>query len=510
MANEISSTRPSASIPNAPRPAAPSSSNVLELLQALPAQLKAGDSTQAQVLALREAQQAFQVLLRLSLPNGQTRTLEAQTTQPIAVGNTLTVTALSAQQLTFNLLGNDKAAIANRIDTALLTPGTLLQGKVTQVEANPQGGFKIIISVSNSALAGQQLQLDSAKSLQLNSLLSARIDSAQQLTFQPHSLRLEPLAISQELKTQFSQQGSLQQLFQGLNTISSSNISPETQKFIQQLLSSMPELSQLTDPKKLAQALLNSGAQLENRLASGALDGSQQDIKANLLRLIGQLLPLLPSSNPSLAASQSAILSQALPSLIREQLLGGAKGQLREQALRFPLPSGLLQSLDNPDDLGAMLRLAAAAVSRLQTHQLSSLGQTQTNADGTQVTVWQLEVPARDQQHMVPIQLKFQHEQTAQQQSEKSASSLWKIDLSFDLEPLGPLHIQASLQDGSISSQLWAQQSATVEFIDHELNNLRDRLLAIGLTVKDLTCHQGTPPQGAKTALQQRWIDDLA
>ena len=510
MANEISSTRPSASIPNTQRPAAPANTNVLQLLQALPAQLKVGDSAQAQVLAVRAAQQAFQVLLQISLPSGKQSIIETQTTQPIVAGNTLTVTALSAQQLTFNLLSNDKAAIATRIDTTLLAPGTLLQGKVTQVEANPQGGFKIIITVNNSALAGQQLQLDSPKSLPLNSVLSARIDSAQQLTFQPLSTRLEPLAINQELQTQFKQQGSLQQLFQGLNTILSSNASPETLKAIQQLLSSMPELSQLGDPKKLAQALLNSGAQLESRLANGAQDSAQQDIKANLLRLIGQLLPLLPSSNIGLAASQSAMLSQAMPSLMREQLLAGTKTQLREQALRFPLPSGLLQSLDNPDDLGAMLRLAAAAVSRLQTHQLSSLGQTQVNSDGSQVTVWQLEVPARDQQHLVPIQLKFQHEESAQQQSEQAVVSVWKIDLSFDLEPLGPLHIQASLQDGCISSQLWAQQSATVEFIDHELKNLRDRLLAIGLTVKDLTCHQGTPPQGAKTALQQRWIDDLA
>ena len=75
MANEISSTRPSASIANTQRPAAPVNANSLQLLQALPAQLKVGDSTQAQVLALREAQQAFQVLLKLSLPNGNYRTL---------------------------------------------------------------------------------------------------------------------------------------------------------------------------------------------------------------------------------------------------------------------------------------------------------------------------------------------------------------------------------------------------------------------------------------------------
>ena len=235
-----------------------------------------------------------------------------------------------------------------------------------------------------------------------------------------------------------------------------------------------------------------------------------RSIKASLLRLIAQLAPMLPNSNPTLAASQSALLSQALPGLLRDQLLGNTQTQLREQAMRFPLPTRILQSLDNPNDLGSLLRLAAAAVSRLQTHQLSSLGQTHTTNEGTQVTVWQLEVPARDQHHIVPLQIKFQHEEAAQKKQSEPSVPVWKVDLSFDLEPLGPLHIQASLQGSSISSQLWAQQSATAALIDQELSHFRDRLLGIGLTVKDLTCHQGSPPQGNKTTLQQRWIDDLA
>lgn len=510
MASEIPSARPASSVPNLQRPAAATANPVLQLSSTLPAQLSIGDSTQAQVLALREAQHSFQVLLRLSLPNGQHSTIEAQTSQPLTAGHTLNVTALSAQQLSFSLASAAQAAIATRIDTALLAPGTLLEGKVTQVEANPQGGFKIIISVINSALAGQQLQIDSPKSLPLNSLLSARIDSAQQLTFQPLSTRLEPLAINQELQTQFSQQGSLSQLFKGLDAISLSNLSPDAQKTLQQLLNGLPELSQLLDPKKLAHSLSNSGTQLESRLLSGNFDAIHQDLKANLLRLIAQMTPMLPNSNPTLATAQSALLSQALPALLREQLLSNSQAQLREQALRFPLPGRLLQTLDNPNDLGALLRLAAAAVSRLQTHQLASLGQTHTNSEGTQITVWQLEIPTRDQQHIVPLQIKFQHEQAAQKKTDEPTVPVWKIDLSFDLQPLGPLHIQASLQGASISSQLWAQHNATAELIEHELSHLRDRLLAIGLTVKDLTCHQGVPPQGAKTRLQQRWIDDLA
>ena len=52
------------------------------------------------------------------------------------------------------------------------------------------------------------------------------------------------------------------------------------------------------------------------------------------------------------------------------------------QALNFPLPARLLQNLDADADLETLLRLAAAAVSRLQTHQLSSLAQTQVGPEG--------------------------------------------------------------------------------------------------------------------------------
>lgn len=352
MASEIPSTRSTPSTSNLQRPSVQANAPVLQLHSNLPAQLKAGDSTQAQVLALREAHNAFQVLLRLSLPNGGSSTIEAHSNQPFAVGNTLNVTALSAQRLSFNLLPSAQAAPAGRIDTTLLPPGSLLEGKVVKSEVNPQGGFRITVNVTSSALSGQQLQIDSPKSLPLNSLLNARVDGAQQLTFQPLTTRLDALAIHQELQTQFSQQGSLSQLFKGLNTILAGSLSPALQKSVEQLLGSLPPLSQLTDSKKLIESLLNSGGQLESRLLSGT----------------------------SFASSQSAVLSQALPGLLREQLLRSYQAQLREQALRFPLPSRLLQTLDNPNDLGALLHLAAAAISRLQTHQLASLGQTHRTA----------------------------------------------------------------------------------------------------------------------------------
>jgi hypothetical protein len=46
--------------------------------------------------------------------------------------------------------------------------------------------------------------------------------------------------------------------------------------------------------------------------------------------------------------------------------------------------------------------------------------------------------------------------------------------------------------------------------ISRELGHLRERLIASGLNVGELACNQGTPAQGPRTKLEQRWIDETA
>ena len=110
----------------------------------------------------------------------------------------------------------------------------------------------------------------------------------------------------------------------------------------------------------------------------------------------------------------------------------------------------------------------------------------------------------------MPLQVKIQHEEPAPSGKQDPKEALWRIDLAFDLDPLGPLQVQAQLAHGSLSSQLWAERASTAGLIDRELGNLRERLVAAGLTVSDLVCSQGTPPQGPKTSLEQRWVDETA
>ena len=130
--------------------------------------------------------------------------------------------------------------------------------------------------------------------------------------------------------------------------------------------------------------------------------------------------------------------------------------------------------------------------------------------EGNLLTTWQLELPMRNQHDVVPLQVKLQREESGAEKRKEQKEVLWRIDLAFDLAPLGPLQVQAQLLRGSLSSQLWAERAETALLIDQELDNLRQRLLGAGLEVGELSCRQGMPPQGPKTHLEQRWVDETA
>ena len=115
------------------------------------------------------------------------------------------------------------------------------------------------------------------------------------------------------------------------------------------------------------------------------------------------------------------------------------------------------------------------------------------------------------------MQIKFQREETPKKQQPQERrderepkQQLWRVELAFDMEPLGPMQIQAQLIKGSLSGQLWAERPYTASLIENNLVALRQLLLASGLNVGDLDCHHGKPPQGPQTRLEQRWVDETA
>ncbi|MDI3273063.1 flagellar hook-length control protein FliK [Pseudomonas sp. AL03] len=501
------------------------SGDLLKLLTPVEGLITAGQTAKAEVLSLKQADQTFQLLLKVTLDSGRQTTVQATSTQPLPQGTSLAITQPSAGNLAVTVQQAIASSVATltRIDTAQLPVGTLLQGKVLTSQVMPQVPgqptvFRSMVSLLNTALSGSTLSIDSPTPLRIGTLLSALVQDTQTLKFVPLSSRQEQLAVTHQLASQQSRQGSLDGLLKLLQNLPSSNqTSSDLRAAVDALLAGLPDVQQLSTPKGLAQALANSGLFLEAKLLSGQNPTLAPDMKGDLLKLIAQLTPGLPANTHLNAIMAANTLAQAMPNFVRSAL--GMLGQVsaKTQPTSFPLPERLLQSMDGEGDLEHLLRLAAAAVSRLQSHQLSSLEQTGVTDDGRLMSTWQLEIPMRNLQDIVPLQVKFQREEAPEkeQQSERRderepKQQLWRVDLAFDMEPLGPLQIQAQLIQGSLSSQLWAERPYTANLIERNLVELRQRLLASGLNVGDLDCHLGTPPQGPQTRLEQRWVDETA
>ncbi len=516
---------------------------VLKLMEPREGLLSSGQVASAEVVSLKQLGQDFQLLLKLTMDNGRQTTLPVSSSLPLTPGTSVNVAQGSADTLTISVQDLQKAATNSltSIDTRQLPAGTLLQGKVltTQVAAQnvaqlagqspgqSSGGaqpanYRSIVILLNTALAGTSLTVDSPQPLRVGSLLSAQVQNSQALNFVALPNRLDELALAQQLSTQQSRQGSLQGLITALQNLpppaDGDNLSPSLRASIEQLLADLPDVPQMTTAKGVAQALNASGLFMEPRLLAGQNPTLVPDMKANLLRLITQILPGLPDSVSYSAAAAGNTLARAMPSVLRSAF--GTLGLVAppSETINFPLPPRTLGHPENKDDLEMLLKLAAGAISRLQSHQLGGLEQTRTHADGTQVTTWQMEIPMRNAHDIVPLQVKVQREETPERdehadtpaQEAREREKLWRLELAFDLEPLGPLHVQAQLIAGSIASQLWAEREGSAEFISSELGNLRARLVACGLNVKELECNRGVPPQGPRAVLEQRWIDENA
>ncbi|AWA38632.1 flagellar hook-length control protein FliK [Pseudomonas sp. 22105] len=513
--------------PTTPATVRPQVGELLKLLTPVDGLIAAGQSAKAEVLSLKQADQTFQLLLKVTLDSGRQTTVQATSNLPLPQGTSLAITQPSAGNLAITVQQAIASSVATltRIDTAQLPVGTLLQGKVLTAQVLPQVPgqptvYRSMVSLLNTALSGTTLSIDSPQPLRIGTLLSALVQDSQTLKFLPLSNRQEQLAVSQQLVSQQSRQGSLDGLLKMLQSLppATDQTSQDLRAAVDKLLANLPDVQQLSTPKGLAQALANSGVFLETKLLTGQTPTQAPDMKADLLKLIAQLTPGLPGNTNLNAIIAANTLAQALPSFVRNAL--GMLGQVSAKPVpsSFPLPDRLLQSLEGEGDLEHLLRLAAAAVSRLQSHQLSSLEQTGVTDDGRLLSTWQLEIPMRNLQDIVPLQVKFQREEAPEKQEaneqrrdeREPKQQLWRVDLAFDMEPLGPMQIQAQLISGSLSSQLWAERPYTASLIENNLSALRQRLLDSGLNVGDLDCHLGTPPQGIQTRLEHRWVDETA
>lgn len=492
---------------------------ILQALQSLEDLIPPGSTATAEVLATRPAGQNFQFLLQLQLAQGGSVLLTTQSpTNNLPVGSQLLVSTLGSTQLAVllqSLEGDAPPPPLQQLDLRQLPVGTTLQLRVLSNLLQQQPGtaptYEVIAKALSSNLEGRQLKLESARPVPVGSLLTVVIKDSQEVTVLPMAQRLDQLDIDRQLQGQGQRQLSMNALLQWLEDVPEADLPPSVGAALKSLLANLEHTEALTTAQGWTRALARSGLQLEQQLLDRSGPDLQEDFKANLLRLVDRLLASVPGDalrNPQVAVQTA---QQNLPDALRRALGDAATANRQPTALDFPLGERDGRGLSAANaELDELLQLATGVIARLQTHQLASLAQTQVLPDGYYLSTWQTEIPWRDGERLGAVQVRFQEERPPPDSRGEARDSLWKVELAFDLAPLGPLQVRAQLASGRLSSEFWAEKGATATLIDTELPHLRDRLLAAGFVVGDLSSRQGRPARNPRTSLEQRWIDDTA
>ncbi|PTT97884.1 flagellar hook-length control protein FliK, partial [Pseudomonas sp. HMWF031] len=206
------------------------SGELIKLLTPMEGLIDAGQTARAEVLSLKQADQTFQLLLKVTLDSGRQTTVQATSNQPLAQGTSMVVTQPSASNLAVTVQQAIASSVATltRIDTGQLPVGTLLQAKVLTSQVLPQAPgqatvFRSMVSLLNTALSGSTLSIDSSQPLRIGTLLSALVQDTQTLKFMPLSSRQDQLAVTQQLVDQQSRQGSLDGLLKLLQDLPDSD-----------------------------------------------------------------------------------------------------------------------------------------------------------------------------------------------------------------------------------------------------------------------------------------------
>lgn len=227
------------------------------------------------------------------------------------------------------------------------------------------------------------------------------------------------------LRTTLPQQQPLQAVFDALHIFTQSPASTHLPvpalALLRQLYAQMPGRADLADGEGLRRALQDSGVLLERKLAEGA--APERDLKANLLRFLSTL---------------------------------------------------------DPQRDEAPAKLVAAALARVELHQLNALTQP------TQGLT--IELPLRRDDGVEVLKFKVERDAAAGAEEPRA----WTIWIDFETALIGSVRARVSWHGEAVSAQIWAQRAEGAALIQTHLHELESSLTAAGVRVEQLQCHHGT------------------
>ncbi|KZY60201.1 hypothetical protein A3742_09150 [Oleiphilus sp. HI0071] len=285
----------------------------------------------------------------------------------------------------------------------------------------------------------------------------------------------------------------------------------------------------LTNYTNYSQKALSSLSQLAAQLStySPKNSGTSQDINTQAFFEVAlQQLPLTHSIPPDLKALLQSValgLKAALSDTNTSNLAGESKLDLRgslettllNKPFDFPqFDKSVLKAqamlADQELTTGQMLKLIAGMLNRIQFNQANSLLQAQANADSGTTQSWNMELPYFHEQQIQTLQLRIdqhqaKHSKSNEEQPDQQRS--WTIELSFDFEGIGPLHIKAELAPPKLKTEIWVANNEVKTIVAGEQALFIKRLQEAGLEVEPPTCHIGAPERKHKAHIKQGLVD---
>ncbi|GAB4392657.1 MAG: hypothetical protein Tsb005_07610 [Gammaproteobacteria bacterium] len=416
-------------------------------------------------------------------------------------------------------------------------PGQLLSALVT---ANAQAGIARLQIGSQTIHAQTALNLQQGDQLQLQ----VQTNQTNNVVLKLIDYQVNPQALRQQLlQLALPQQQSLQPLLTQLNLVNQqvqtgnpTVFVPPVSQAIHHLLRQLPSLQQVSSGDGLRQAIQNSGLFLEAQLAqqSGLPNQTtlpifaQQDLKANLQRLLAVLQRQQPSDGQQSGQGQNATATgkpvlQQPPTQPSSSLFNTGLTQTdptvpdalqttrQLKLVSQSTPNSTPLSATSPENTlnrnpQALEQQVSAGIAKIQVQQAHALPQAQ--VDQQQVWITQLPIRHDQQIDLIDLRITREREEDNVTATDKTKQHRWTVNLYFDFPELGQLQAKISMHKQAVAITWWSEQSSTQHLVDSKLGELQQSLQASGLTVEQLQSFLGKNPQGhTDDRINQQFID---
>lgn len=319
---------------------------------------------------------------------------------------------------------------------------------------------------------GQTLRLQVVENRQ--PLVLRNLDPGRPLTKRP--------MIEQLLRHALPKQGELQTLVRSLNQLLPKlnapmpDITTLPKAVIKQLLktrSVLPTTELVVKPLTLKQAIKDSGLFMEAKLAAtisntdtATASAVNTDLKANLINLRHVIEQSFQASKAEMTlTAKTPEQTQAKP----------LEQSLAQKQVQTTIDSKVYELIE-------LRNVVESAIARIHVNQSQAIV-----TEDQSKPIWIIDLPILDDQRETLAELKIQYEDT-QTQLENPVRK-WTVNLSFDVAPLGMIHVQLNLLGEELSSSIWAEQAFTNTLIKQNLPHLEKRLQQTGLNVIAINQH---------------------